>query len=241
MVDITPQKQTATLTVRPPMAEFVVIAAAMALGLAAFAVAVLPSPGWAMIAFGSCVGLVALGVRRSYPHPSFGLCNTVTLGRAALLSLLAGVLADAGAVSPWLVFWVGLTILSLDGVDGWLARRSHLKSDFGARFDMEVDAALGAVLALYLMLSGRTGAEILVLGFMRHVFVLAGLAWPMLRGALPESMRRKTICVVQIGTLIALTCPLVPAAVVGPVALAASALLVLSFAVDTAWLVRHRR
>ncbi|MGK7652297.1 CDP-alcohol phosphatidyltransferase family protein [Roseovarius sp. B08] len=241
MVDITPHKRTATLTVRPPMAEVIVIAAAMALGLAAFAAAVLPSPGWALGAFALCVGLVVLGLRRNYPHAVFGLCNTVTLGRAALLSLLAAALFDAGAVSPWLVFWVGLTILSLDGVDGWLARRSQLKSDFGARFDMEVDAALGAVLALWLLLSGRTGAEILMLGFMRYVFVLAGLAWPLLRGALPESMRRKTICVVQVGTLIVLTCPLISPGIAGPVALVASMLLVLSFAIDTAWLVRHRR
>lgn len=241
MVDIVPQKQTATLTARPPMAELSVIAAVLALALAAFGAAVLPSPGWAMGVFGLCVALVALGVWRIYPHAEFGLCNTVTLGRAALLSLLAGALFDSGAVSPWLVFWVGLTILLLDGVDGWLARRSQLKSEFGARFDMEVDAALGAVLALWLLLSGKTGAEILVLGFMRYAFVLAGLIWPALRRELPEAMRRKTICVVQIGTLIALACPLFPTVLVPWVAGVASALLVLSFGIDTAWLVRQDR
>lgn len=241
MVDITQQKRTAMPSARPPMAEVVVIAAVLALALAAFGAAVLPSPGWAMAMFGLSVALVVPGVWRSYPHAVFGLCNTVTLGRAALLSLLAGALFDAGAVSPWLVFWLGLTILSLDGVDGWLARRSQLKSDFGARFDMEVDAALGAVLAMWLLLTGRTGAEILVLGFMRYVFVLAGLMWPALRRELPESMRRKTICVVQIGTLIALACPLFPVALASWVAGLASALLVLSFGIDTAWLVRHSR
>ncbi|QFT93646.1 CDP-alcohol phosphatidyltransferase [Roseovarius sp. THAF9] len=241
MVDISPYKQNATLTARPPMVEVTVIATALALALAGFGAAVLPSPGWAVVVFGPCVALVALGVWRSYPHAEFGLCNTVTLGRAALLSLLVGALFDAGAVSPWLVFWVGLTILSLDGVDGWLARRSQLKSEFGARFDMEVDAALGAVLAMWLLLSGKTGAEILVLGFMRYAFVLAGLVWPALRRELPDSMRRKTICVVQIGTLIALACPLFPTVLVPWVAGLASALLVLSFGIDTAWLARHVR
>ena len=38
--------------------------------------------------------------------------------------------------------------LALDGVDGHLARRFDQVSDFGARFDMEVDAALILVLCI---------------------------------------------------------------------------------------------
>ncbi|MFN3208308.1 MAG: CDP-alcohol phosphatidyltransferase family protein [Roseovarius sp.] len=241
MVDVTPRKEPGTLVARPPVMEFAVIAAILGLCVTAAGLVMLSNPWPAFLAFGLCVALVAAGLRRSYPHAEFGMCNTVTLGRAALLSLLAGALLEAARVSPWLVFWVALTILVLDGVDGWLARRSHLKSAFGARFDMETDAALGAVLALYLLLSGRVGAEVLVLGFLRYAFVLAGLVWPALRAELPESFRRKTICVVQNGALIALVCPLLPAALLAPVAMAAAAMLVASFAIDTAWLARHAR
>lgn len=241
MVDVTPQQNGPAIRVRPPMAEFVATAALMGLGLLVLSGTVLSTPVWSIMAFGICVGLVSVGLRGGYPHTVFGLCNTVTLGRAALLSVLFGALFEVTAVSAWVVFWLALVILALDGVDGWLARRSRLKSAFGARFDMETDAALGALLALWLLISDKTGAEILVLGFMRYGFVLAGLFWPALRADLPDSMRRKTICVVQIAALIALVFPLLPAGLVTPIAVAAAALLALSFAVDTIWLVRHRK
>jgi phosphatidylglycerophosphate synthase len=223
------------------MAEFAATAATMGLGLLALSGLVLSTSVWSLAAFGLCIGLVTVGLRRLYPHAAFGLCNTVTLGRAALISLLFGALFEVHTVSAWLVFGLSLVVLALDGIDGWLARRSRLKSAFGAWFDMETDAALGAVLALWLLISGKTGAEILVLGFMRYVFVLAGLVWPALRRELPESIRRKTICVVQIGALILLVFPLLPASLVTLVATVAAALLAISFAVDTIWLVRQRQ
>ena len=241
MVDVTPQQNGPAVKVRPPMAEFLATAAMVGVGVLLLSGTVLSTPIWSLTAYGICAGLVSLGLRNGYPHAVFGLCNTVTLVRAALLSVLFGAVFEVNAVSAWVVFWLSLTILALDGVDGWLARRSRLKSAFGARFDMETDAALGALLALWLLVSGTTGAEILILGFMRYAFVLAGLLWPALRADLPESMRRKTICVVQIAALIALVFPLLPASLVTPVAVGAAMVLAMSFAVDTIWLVRHKK
>ncbi|MFH7468205.1 CDP-alcohol phosphatidyltransferase family protein, partial [Pseudomonas syringae group genomosp. 7] len=77
------------------------------------------------------------------------------------------------------------------GVDGWLARRSGLVSRFGARFDMEVDAALALILSLHLLAGTAVGAEALVLGLARYAFVAAGLAWPWLSADLPPTDRRK--------------------------------------------------
>lgn len=194
---------------------------------------------WVLSGFMICIVLAGRGLVTHYPHQEFGVCNTVTLVRAAFLSILFGILFEIEAVSPWLVFWLALIALSLDGFDGWLARRAGLQSDFGARFDMETDAALGAVLALWLMLSGTTGPEILILGFMRYGFVAAGWICPKLTGDLPVSFRRKTICVVQIAALIILICPLVPVVLIAPVSLVAASLLVYSFAIDTLWLLRN--
>lgn len=222
-----------------PAAVFAVQAVVTGLALALIASMVLPSPLWATTVFAAAVVVAWRGVYRTFPHSVLGLCNTVTLVRTALVALLFGTLMAKGSVSPWLVFWIGTLALSLDGVDGWLARRARLQSDFGARFDMETDAALGAVLALWLLVSGTTGAEVLVLGFMRYGFVLASLWLPQLRAPLPPSFRRKAICVVQIGALLALTCPLLPAGFVGAVSYAGAAALTYSFAVDILWLVRR--
>ncbi|MCX5480124.1 CDP-alcohol phosphatidyltransferase family protein [Kaistia geumhonensis] len=193
--------------------------------------------------FALMAGLAVAGLRSGYPHARLGLCNIVTLSRAALASSLVAPLAvpePIGNVDAWLVVSVATIALALDGIDGWLARRSGLASSFGARFDMEVDAALGLILALLVLDSGKLGSWVLVLGAMRYVYVAAGLAVPWLNGSLPEAFRRKAICVVQIAALIVLNAP----AVSGPPAalLAAAATLALgwSFAIDIVWLARRR-
>lgn len=188
--------------------------------------------------FAGAVGIAAYGLLHSYAHPVLGLCNMVTLSRCAMVAFLAGAVL-APDVSRWLVFSVALVAFALDGADGWLARRAGLVSGFGARFDMETDAALGAVISVWLLTSGTTGPEILVLGFMRYAFVAATFVWPALRGPLPERFRRKVICVVQIGALILLIFPLTPPVLALPVAGVAAVLLGWSFLADILWLTRR--
>ena len=86
--------------------------------------------------------------------------------------------------------------LSLDAVDGWLARRLGLASRFGARFDLEIDALLLLILALLVWQADRVGAWVLVIGLLRYAFVAAGLArGPGCATPLPPSRRRQTVCV----------------------------------------------
>ena len=152
--------------------------------------------------------------------------------------MLAGAILNPAPA--WAIFSIATIAFALDGLDGWLARRAGLSSGFGARFDMEVDALLGAVLALVILMRGTVGAEILVLGFARYVFVLAALIWPALQGNLPDSFRRKAGCVVQISALIMLLFPLTPPWLLTPVTLVGAAVLLYSFAVDAIYLMRQK-
>ena len=180
-------------------------------------------------------GVALRGMMVHYPHPTLGMGNGVTLIRAALVALLAGAIM-APNPADWAVFALACVAFALDGLDGWCARRSGLTSAFGARFDMEIDALLAAVLAIILLADGHVGAEILFLGFTRYAFVIASLFLPKLRGSLPDSLRRKAICVVQIAALITLLCPLTPMWLMSPLSWAAAGLLLWSFARDTRWL-----
>ena len=182
--------------------------------------------------------LVFLGVAAISMHDVLGACNAVTLGRAALVAMLAGAILNPAPA--WAIFSIATIAFALDGLDGWLARRAGLSSGFGARFDMEVDALLGAVLALVILMRGTVGAEILVLGFARYVFVLATFIWPSLQGNLPDSFRRKAGCVVQISALITLLFPLTPTWLLTPVTLVGAAVLLYSFAVDAIYLMRQK-
>ena len=193
--------------------------------------------------FALIAAMAVAGLRSGYEFPRLGLCNMVTLGRAALASSLVAPLAAASPLSDTqssTIVVIASIALALDGVDGWLARRDHLASAFGARFDMEIDAALGLILSLLVVDAGTLGPWVLALGIMRYVYVAAGFALPWLNGPLPAAWRRKAICVVQIAALIVLNAPVVAGWPAVALAVAAIAALGWSFAVDIVWLYQRR-
>jgi len=63
---------------------------------------------------------------------------------------------------------------------------------------------------------------------------------PWLRHPLPDRLSRKAVCVLQLGTLIALQAPALPGAVALNLAVASAAALAWSFGRDVAWLWRTR-
>ena len=92
--------------------------------------------------------------RTASPAPAavaLGAANRVTLTRATLVGGVTALVADALVGPAHVAAMVGLAVVALvlDGVDGWVARRTGTVSALGARFDMEVDAFLILVLSVY--------------------------------------------------------------------------------------------
>jgi phosphatidylglycerophosphate synthase len=209
----------------------------------------LPFSGPRPVAAAGLVYLVAAAVAIArldrYPKTRFGIANTVTLVRLAGAAIFAGFVVEpallAGPAAAWAALAAALALLSLDGVDGFFARRQGLESAYGARFDMEVDALFILVLALIAWRLGETGVWVLGLGLLRYAFVAAAWIWPPLDRPLPWSRRRKTVCVIQVAVLTALLAPVVVPPVTGWLAASAFAALVWSFAVDIRWLLAERR
>ncbi|MBO6675872.1 MAG: CDP-alcohol phosphatidyltransferase family protein [Rhizobiales bacterium] len=231
---------------RPPLSGFVLTAIAGAVCVAVLSVGLfgLEREGILGLAVGLGLFLVAsitfgIALMRTYPHAVLGLCNVVTLVRLVIVATLAGALIST--TSPaWAIFVIATFALTLDGVDGWLARRQDLASSFGARFDMEVDAAFALVLALHAAFGEIAGFWVVLLGLPHYLFVAANRVFPWLGGALPERFSRKTVCVLQIGTLVALQAPVLDASIAAPLIVIASLALVWSFALDILWLWRSR-
>lgn len=205
-----------------------------------------PLPVAAAVAlFALGVSVARAGLAGHHPHARLGPANVVTLSRLSLAAALVVPLTQAAALpadpgTGWTVLALALLALSLDGVDGWLARRTGLASAFGARFDMEVDAVLSALLSLLVWQSGAAGVWVLALGFTRYAFVAACAVLPWLAAPLPDSLARKAVCVLQIGALIACLAPVLPVTVTTPFAAVATAALAWSFGRDILWL-WHRR
>ena len=176
-------------------------------------------------------------------NSGLGPANRVTLARSSLVLPLAPLVWHSDTLAPvgwWWIVGLGTMAMVLDGVDGWIARRTMSDTPFGARFDMELDTLLMLILALLVWRSDKVGAWVILLGVMRYGFVAAGYAWTWLRGALPASVRRKTACVIQGIALLVCLGPVVPDPLAASAAAVGLATVGYSFAVDIRWLFLRR-
>jgi phosphatidylglycerophosphate synthase len=192
----------------------------------------------AAVLFG-LIMLLAIGLLQGrHPFAHFGPANRLTTVRAALVALLAGLIGESGA--PLVAATAtGSAAACLDGLDGWLARRTQMTSPFGARFDLETDALLTLVLAALAWQYDKAGAWVLLSGLLRYLFVAAGWLWTWIERPLPPSRRRQAICVVQIVGLILVIAPPIAPPLSGVMAAVALLALCWSFSVDLLWLRRH--
>lgn len=210
--------------------------------LAALAVTVGLGPwGWLVgIAYGlaTCAALTrGLNLHRAR---ALGPADRVTLTRAILVGGVTALTVDSLYRDVPLAVMVGVAIvaLSLDFVDGKVARLTGTVSALGARFDMEVDAFLLLVFSVYL--TRPFGAWVLAIGAMRYAFVAAGWLLPWMRATLPSRFWAKTVAAIQGIVLVVATVGVLPRPVTA-VALAVSlGLLVQSFGHSIRWLWRRR-
>ena len=228
-------------------AVIVLTASAMAVFLAAElmgpSVGMKRSASFAGLMIFAPIGFLVLRYLYLYPHEAFGPANATTTFRAALAAGVGGIVTavlpsgQAPAASRlWGVTGISARFLALDGMDGFLARRSGTASRYGARFDMEVDAFLILLLSALAAITHKAGPWVLMVGLMRYVFILAQLLIPQMRGRLPDSLRRKVICVFQGAALAVALMPVVAHAVSAPLLGLALVSLTYSFAADAAYL-----
>ncbi|MEN0002190.1 MAG: CDP-alcohol phosphatidyltransferase family protein [Pseudomonadota bacterium] len=188
----------------------------------------------------AAAGVTGFAIHTSYPHERLGWCNRVTLARLVVVTILAAALIEGTEPQMPLLVLAALS-LCLDGVDGWLARREGLSSAFGARFDVEVDAAFALLLAVYGARTGVAAPYVILLGLPHYLFWIARSLLPWLNAPLPERFSRKAVCVLQIAVLMLLLVPQLAGSAFLNVAVAAVALaLIWSFGRDIAFLYRSR-
>ncbi|WP_353952197.1 CDP-alcohol phosphatidyltransferase family protein [Knoellia sp. S7-12] len=147
------------------------------------------------------VGLGCGAVLIALLRRGLGRAWLARLGPADVVTLVRGLMACAvAALTVQLVMGhdvrvavvaVAVPGLALDGVDGWVARRTSTVTALGARFDGEVDAFL--ILVLSVAAAPTFGWWVLTGGLARYAFGVAGWVAPWMQGALEFRYWRKVV------------------------------------------------
>ena len=185
-------------------------------------------------------GLLAVGLHRT-ATTRLGPANVVTLVRATLGQAVAALVAAsfAGLDNRALLIALTAVALTLDLVDGRVARRTGSVTALGAQFDMETDAFL--ILVLSFAAGPVVGWWVLAIGLARYALLLAEGVWPWLRVPVPRRHWRKVVAGVQGVTLAFVVSGLVPIVAASALLLVALSLLAESFGRDVVWLSRRHQ
>jgi phosphatidylglycerophosphate synthase len=206
-----------------------VVSATAGLGLA----------GWITgLATGSAATALMATARRRSDQPFIHPADWVTLIRAVLIAGVAGLVAASFVrpVSITALVTLSAVALSLDAVDGYVARRTRTATSLGGVFDAEADAFL--ILVLSIFVSRTYGSWVLAIGAMRYAFLVAGWLIPWLRGSLPTRYWAKVVAAVQ-GVVLTVAASGLLGLVTGLIAVAAALLLLVeSFGSSVIWLYR---
>src|SRR5262245_21498267 len=128
---------------------------------------------------------------------SLGPANWVTLIRATLVGCVAALTPEALRREDLTGILVGIATVALvlDGVDGFVARRTGSSTELGARFDMEVDAFLIQVLSV--VVSPIVGLWVLTIGAMLYAYGAAQSTMRWMRRPLLPRYWRKVVAAIQ--------------------------------------------
>jgi phosphatidylglycerophosphate synthase len=191
----------------------------------------------------ACAVTMATALARglaSRPGEGLGPASWVTLTRATLAVGVAALAADSltNGTPVALLVTLAAVALGLDLVDGWVARRTGMETELGARFDGEVDAFL--ILALSVYVAPAYGAWVLAIGAARYLFLAGEWLLPWIRAPLPPRRWRKLVAAAQGVVLTVAAAGVLPRALMQALLLAALALLTASMGQCTWWLWQRR-
>jgi CDP-diacylglycerol--glycerol-3-phosphate 3-phosphatidyltransferase len=145
------------------------------------------------------------------PVPTLNLANLLTLSRLVLVPLfIAALFAGDGADTAWRAVATGLFAVAsaTDQVDGWVARRYGLITDFGKIADPIADKALIGAALVGLSVLGELPWWVTAVIAVREVGVTLLRFWVIRHGVIPASRGGKAKTMTQIAAIVAYLLPL---------------------------------
>ncbi|SFW76413.1 CDP-diacylglycerol--glycerol-3-phosphate 3-phosphatidyltransferase [Amycolatopsis australiensis] len=177
------------------------------------------------------------------PVPTLNVANLLTLSRLVLVPLfVVALFVDGGHDTTWRALATGLFAVAsaTDQLDGWVARKYGLITDFGKIADPIADKALTGAALVGLSVLGELGWWVTIVIAVREVGVTLLRFWVIRHGVIPASRGGKAKTMAQIAAIVAYLLPLPSGA--GPVRWALMGLaLVLTVVTGVDYLVRAIR
>jgi CDP-diacylglycerol--glycerol-3-phosphate 3-phosphatidyltransferase len=119
---------------------------------------------------------------RAVPAPLQKLPNALTIGRLVLVPVFIVMLASAEGGRSWPAAIVFAVAGTTDQLDGWLARRWHVESEFGKVADPLADRLMIDAAVILLFLDHRLPWAALAVIFARDLLLLGGYRLILPRG-----------------------------------------------------------
>jgi CDP-diacylglycerol--glycerol-3-phosphate 3-phosphatidyltransferase len=143
--------------------------------------------------------------------PTLNLANLLTLSRLAMVPLfVAALFAGDGSDTFWRSIATALFAVAsfTDQVDGWVARRYGLITDFGKIADPIADKALIGAALIGLSALGELGWWVTIVIAIREIGVTLLRFWVIRHGVIPASRGGKAKTLTQVAAITAYLLPL---------------------------------
>ncbi|MFJ9786093.1 CDP-diacylglycerol--glycerol-3-phosphate 3-phosphatidyltransferase [Amycolatopsis sp. NPDC101161] len=145
------------------------------------------------------------------PVPTLNVANLLTLSRLVLVPLfVVALFTGDGQDTTWRAIATGLFAVAsfTDQLDGWVARKYGLITDFGKIADPIADKALTGAALVGLSVLGELGWWVTIVIAVREIGVTLLRFWVIRHGVIPASRGGKAKTMAQIAAIVAYLLPL---------------------------------
>ena len=133
----------------------------------------------------------------------FNIPNSITNFRLVLNIFIFVCIYNAESYNIETILLLVIISLILDGADGYLSRHLNQMTLFGKTFDQEVDNFLIFILSFSLIYNYDFNIALVCIPLYRYIFLILIKQGFISNHELPESLFRKTVCVITILSLAA--------------------------------------
>nr|WP_166640897.1 CDP-diacylglycerol--glycerol-3-phosphate 3-phosphatidyltransferase [Amycolatopsis sp. SID8362] len=145
------------------------------------------------------------------PVPTLNVANLLTLSRLVMVPLfVVALFVGDGHDTTWRAIATGLFAVAsfTDQLDGWVARKYGLITDFGKIADPIADKALTGAALVGLSVLGELGWWVTIVIAVREIGVTLLRFWVIRHGVIPASRGGKAKTMAQIAAIVAYLLPL---------------------------------